>query len=48
MKVVSNGIGLGSILATVISWSLYKSIAWAILHGVLGWIYVIYYYFVLK
>ena len=36
------GIGLGSALAVAISWSLHKSIVWAIVHGVLSWFYVIY------
>ena len=30
-------------LAIAISWSLHQSILWAIIHGLLGWIYVIYY-----
>jgi hypothetical protein len=37
------GIGLGSAIAVAISWSLHKSILWAILHGIFGWFYVIYY-----
>lgn len=37
------GIGFGSALAITISWSANKSILWAILHGVLGWAYVIYF-----
>ena len=43
-KNVQNGIGLGSILAVVISYFKWQSIGWAILHGALGWIYVLYYY----
>ena len=39
------GIGLGSALAVAISWSLHKSILWAIVHGVLSWLYVLYYAF---
>jgi hypothetical protein len=42
-EVVRSGIGIGSALAIVISWSRNQSILWAILHGVLSWIYVIYY-----
>jgi hypothetical protein len=42
-QVVKTGIGLGSALAVTISWSLHKSILWAILHGLLSWIYVVYY-----
>ena len=35
-------VGLGTIIAVVISWSRNKSILWAIIHGILGWLYVIY------
>jgi hypothetical protein len=37
------GVGFGSALAITISWSVNKSILWAIIHGFLSWIYVIYY-----
>jgi hypothetical protein len=37
------GIGFGSALAITMSWSANKSIIWAIIHGVLSWVYVIYY-----
>ena len=37
------GIGLGSAIAVAISWSLHKSILWAIWHGFCGWLYVIFY-----
>ncbi len=37
------GIGFGTALAIAISWSANKSIIWAMIHGVLSWIYVIYY-----
>jgi hypothetical protein len=37
------GISLGTALAVTISWSLHKSILWAIIHGILSWFYVIYY-----
>jgi len=36
------GVGLGTIIAVVVSWSRNKSILWAIVHGILGWLYVIY------
>lgn len=39
----SSGIGFGCALAITISWTAWHSIWWAILHGLLGWIYVIYY-----
>lgn len=38
-----SGIGLGAALAVVISYVKWGSIPWAILHGILGWVYVIYY-----
>ena len=37
------GIGLGSAIAVAVSWSINKSLVWAIVHGVLSWLYVIYY-----
>ena len=37
------GVGFGTALAITISWSTNHSILWAIIHGVLSWIYVIYY-----
>lgn len=39
---IGPGIGIGSVLAIVISWSRNKSILWAIVAGLLGWLYVIY------
>ena len=39
----SAGISLGSAIAVSISWSMYKSVLWAIIHGFFGWLYVIYY-----
>jgi hypothetical protein len=38
------GVGLGTIIAIVISWTRNKSILWAIVHGILGWLYIIYYF----
>ena len=40
---IQGGVGLGSVIAVVTSWSRNESILWAILHGILGWIYVIYF-----
>ena len=37
------GLTLGSALAVTISWSINKSILWAILHGGFSWAYVIYF-----
>ena len=42
-KSVTIGLGLGNAIAVAISWSLWKSIWWALLHGFFGWGYVIYY-----
>jgi hypothetical protein len=39
----STGIGLGTLIAVIVSWTVNHSIGWCILHGILGWIYVIYY-----
>ena len=33
----------GTALAITISWSANKSLLWAVIHGVLSWIYVVYY-----
>lgn len=40
---VKKGISFGSCLAMVISYVSWQSVFWAIIHGCLGWIYVIYY-----
>ena len=45
-KTVNSGITFGSALAMVISYSTWRSVGWAVFHGLLSWIYVI--YFVLK
>jgi hypothetical protein len=37
--------GFGSMLAVTISWSVHRSILWMMLHGMLSWLYVIYYSF---
>ena len=42
-QAVKSGVGLGSALAITISWSVHKSLLWAIVHGALSWLYVIYY-----
>ncbi len=36
------GIGFGTALAIAISFTLNRSILWAIIHGVFGWVYVVY------
>lgn len=34
---------IGIVIAVILSWGINHSIGWAILHGILSWIYVIYY-----
>lgn len=38
----STGLGLGSVLAAIISWTTWHSLPWAIVHGCLGWLYICY------
>jgi len=40
--VIKYGIGFGTALAMAISFTLNKSILWAMFHGLLGWVYVFY------
>ena len=40
-----HGASFGSALAMSISFSINKSIGWAILHGLFSWFYVVYYAF---
>lgn len=42
-KGVDISVSFGAVLAVVISYHAYSSVGWAIFHGILGWIYVIYY-----
>ena len=42
-ETVKTGVSFGSALAMVISYVNWHSIGWAILHGLMGWVYVIYY-----
>ncbi|MBP3870788.1 MAG: hypothetical protein J6E46_07415 [Faecalicoccus sp.] len=43
VKTVQGGITFGSALAMVISYVNWHSVGWAIFHGLLSWIYVLYY-----
>jgi len=40
--IIKYGVGFGSALAMAVSFTLNKSIGWAIVHGLLGWFYVVY------
>jgi hypothetical protein len=42
-EVAKAGISFGTALAITISWSLHKSLLWALIHGLFGWFYVVYY-----
>ena len=41
--VVSTGVGLGCVIAVICSWNRNRSILWAIVAGLLSWVYVIYF-----
>ena len=38
-------IGFGAVMAMTLSWTANHAIGWALIHGLLGWIYVVYYLF---
>jgi hypothetical protein len=37
-----SGIGLGAVIAAIVSYTTNHSILWALVHGFLGWFYLIY------
>jgi hypothetical protein len=43
VRMAKAGVSFGSALAITISWSVHHSILWAIIHGFLSWLYVIWY-----
>lgn len=43
-SVVKTGISFGTCLAMIISYTAWHSIGWAIFHGLLSWVYVLYYF----
>jgi hypothetical protein len=43
VSATQTGIGIGSAIAIVCSWQRNRSILWAILAGLLSWLYVIYF-----
>ncbi|WP_283640961.1 hypothetical protein [Mesonia mobilis] len=47
-NVIVNGIGFGSVVAAITSWERNKSVLWVIIHGMLSWIYVVYFLFTRK
>lgn len=42
-ETVRYALTFGNIIAVVISWSRNKSVFWALIHGILSWIYVFYF-----
>ena len=42
-KAAKNGITFGTCLDMVISYTSWHSVGWAIFHGLLSWLYVIYF-----
>ena len=42
-QVIQTGIGIGAVIAVVCSWQRNRSILWAILAGILSWLYVFYF-----
>lgn len=43
LAVTKAGVSFGSALAMAISFNVHHSVLWAVIHGLLSWIYVIYY-----
>ena len=41
--IIKTGVSFGTVLAITVSWSLNRSLFWAIIHGMFGWFYIIYY-----
>ena len=41
--VAVSGVGMGSALAMILSWTVNKSILWCMGHGIISWFYVIYF-----
>lgn len=38
----SAGVGVGFVLAALLSWTVNHSVVWALIHGILNWLYVFY------
>ena len=39
----STGLGIGSVIAFILSYCTWHSIGWAFLHGLFGWMYIFYF-----
>lgn len=44
-KIIYKGMSIGNIIAAILSWELNRSILWCVLHTILGWFYVGYWYY---
>ena len=42
-EITKAGVSLGSALAMAISFHVHESVFWALVHGLFGWLYVLYY-----
>ncbi len=42
-KIIKKGLNFGQALAIAVSYMNWHSLLWAIIHGWLGWLYIIYY-----
>jgi len=42
-KVAKDTVLLGEIIAICVSWSQWQSVGWAVVHGVCGWGYILYF-----
>jgi uncharacterized membrane protein YjjB (DUF3815 family) len=45
-QVSHQGVTLGCVMAAILSYAKWKSFWWMFLHGILGWLYIIYYYLI--
>ena len=41
--VVKDGLSFGSAMAIAVSYTTHQSILWAIIHGIFGWFYILYF-----
>lgn len=43
MSNTSGGVGICAVIAVILSWSVNHSIFWALVHGMFGLLYIVYY-----
>ena len=44
--IFGSGVGIGTVMAMILSWTANKSILLTIVHGICSWAYVVYYFVV--